>query len=145
PPDPALGDFAVGTFPAAKVLKAAPPALAQRVAGGFQPTALLAGAQAAGPYVNFRLDRPSFYKQLFTGGSRIPAVGSGKTVLIDFSSPNIAKELAYHHIRSTVIGHALVNMHKALGYTVVGINHLGDWGTTFGMLLTAEEMWGAAD
>src|SRR3990167_441901 len=112
PPDPALGDYAVGCFPAARALKAAPPALAQKVAAAFAPTAVLAAAQASGPYVNFRLDRAAAYRHLFArtlgpAPAPIPTeVGAGKTVCIDFSSPNIAKHLAYHHIRSTVIGHA---------------------------------------
>src|SRR5690606_3603606 len=110
---------------------------------------LLASASAAGPLVNFRADRGALYRSLFRGplaegGSLIPTeVGAGRTVCIDYSSPNIAKHLAYHHIRSTVIGHALVNMYRALGYRVGGINHLGDWGTTHGMLLAAHHMWGA--
>jgi len=65
PPDPALGDFAVGTFPAAKSLRAAPPALAQKVAAAFSPTPLLASAKATGPYVNFAADRGALYRHLF--------------------------------------------------------------------------------
>ena len=71
------------------------------------------------------------------------AYGAGKTICIDYSSPNISKHLAYHHIRGTTIGHALAQIFRALGYRVVGINFLGDWGTTHGMLLAAYEMWGA--
>jgi arginyl-tRNA synthetase len=141
PPDPTLGDYAVGCFPAAKALRAAPPALAARVAAAFQPTPLLAAATASGPYVNFRADRDALYRHALAGPT-IPAVGAGKTVCIDYSSPNIAKPLAYHHIRGSVIGQALVNINRALGYRVVGINHLGDWGTTFGMLLAATARWG---
>jgi arginyl-tRNA synthetase len=149
PPDAALGDYAVGMFPAAKTLRAAPPALAQRVAAAFQPTEILAGATAAGPYVNFRLDRAAAYRHLFDaalgGGALIRAVGAGKTVVVDYSSPNVAKHLAYHHIRSTMLGQALCNIHRALGYRVVGINHLGDWGTTFGMLLAGLARWGTPE
>lgn len=148
PPDPAMGDYAVGVFPAAKQLKAAPPALAAKVAGAFQPTELLASAKAAGPYVNFTAARPALFARVFETallGKHFPPVGAGQTVCIDYSSPNIAKQLAYHHIRSTMIGQALCNMHRALGYDVVGINHLGDWGTTFGMLLAGAAMWGAPE
>lgn len=145
PPKPDMGDFAVGCFPAARALKKAPPAIAQQVAAAFQPTELLAEASAAGPFVNFRANRPALYRHLFSRAAQPipPELGAGKTVCVDYSSPNIAKHLAYHHIRSTVIGHALVNMYRALGYRVVGINHLGDWGTTHGMLLAARELWGA--
>jgi arginyl-tRNA synthetase len=146
PPDPALGDFAVGCFPAAKTLRAAPAALASRAAAAFVPGDLLEEARASGPYVNLRARREALFRHLFQAtlgaGPMIPPVGAGLTVCIDYSSPNIAKHLAYHHIRSTVIGRALCNLHRALGFRVVGINHLGDWGTTFGKLLAACERWG---
>jgi arginyl-tRNA synthetase len=150
PPDPALGDVAVGCFPAAKLQKAAPAAVAERVAAAFTATPLLARATAAGPYVNFHLDRGALFGALVgaalapTGERRLVphTPGEGKTVCIDFSSPNIAKQLAYHHIRSTVLGQVLCRMHRALGYRVVGINHLGDWGTTFGMVIAAIKEWG---
>jgi len=141
PPDPALGDYAVGCFPAAKALRAAPAALAARAAEAFRPGPLLAEAAAAGPYVNFRVRRDALYRHVLAGVA-IPPIAAGKTVCIDFSSPNIGKPLGYHHIRSTVIGQALVNIHRALGWRVIGINHLGDWGTTFGMLLAATARWG---
>jgi arginyl-tRNA synthetase len=149
PPRPELGDYAVGCFPAAKTLRAPPAALAARVAAAFAPTALLARAEAAGPFVNFRARRVALFDHLFaatvTGTAKLvpTTVGAGATVCIDYSSPNVAKHLAYHHIRSTVIGHALCNLHRALGYRVIGINHLGDWGTTHGILLAARERWGA--
>lgn len=150
PPRPEMGDFAVGCFPAARALKQPPPKLAQKVVDGFRPGPLLAGASAAGPFVNFRADRGALYRHLFASTLGAPAliptsVGAGKTICIDYSSPNISKHLAYHHIRSTVIGHALANLYRALGYRVVGINHLGDWGTTHGMLLAAYETWGAPE
>jgi arginyl-tRNA synthetase len=151
PPKPEMGDYAVGTFPAARALGQPPPALAAKVAGSFRPTPLLAEARAAGPFVNFRADRSALYRHVFRtalaeGASPIAvAIGEGKTVCIDFSSPNISKHLAYHHIRGTVTGHALANMYRALGYRVVGINHLGDWGTTHGQLIAAYKRWGAPE
>ncbi len=180
PPKAALGDFAVGCFPAAKALGQPPPKLAAQVVAAFTPNEHLAEARATGPFVNFRVQRDQAYRWLFraalapapsergsdsgddtangddgtdasgaahTGRTElIPTQpGRGKTVCIDFSSPNISKHLAYHHIRSTVIGHALVNLNRAVGYRVVGINHLGDWGTTHGMLLAAYELWGAPE
>jgi arginyl-tRNA synthetase len=151
PPDPTLGDFAVGAFPAAKALRAAPPALAQKVAAAFQATPLLAAAKATGPYVNFAADRGALYRHLFAhtlapGADPIPKTpGAGKTLCIDYSSPNIAKPLSYHHIRSTTIGQSLSNLHAALGWNVIGINHLGDWGTSFGMLLAGTARWGMPD
>ncbi len=151
PPRPDMGDYAVGCFPAARALGQPPPALAAKVAGAFRPTPLLAEARAAGPFINFRADRAALYRHVFRtslGEASSPiatAVGAGRTVCIDFSSPNISKHLAYHHIRSTVIGHALGNLHRALGYRVIGINHLGDWGTTHGQLIAAYKKWGAPE
>jgi arginyl-tRNA synthetase len=151
PPRPEMGDYAVGCFPAARALGQPPPALAARVASAFRPTPLLAEARAAGPFINFRADRGALYRHvlrtaLAEGQSPVEtAIGAGKTVCIDFSSPNISKHLAYHHIRSTVIGHALANLYRALGYRVIGINHLGDWGTTHGQLIAAYKKWGPID
>jgi arginyl-tRNA synthetase len=164
PPRPELGDFAVACFPAARALKQAPPAVAAKVAASFEPDAWIASAIATGPFVNFRVKRAAMYQYLFAATlgvdidvdgaqvedapdadaapSLLPRHGAGKTICIDYSSPNISKHLAYHHIRSTVIGHALVNLYRACGYRVIGINHLGDWGTTHGMLLAACARWG---
>lgn len=150
PPRAELGDFAVGCFPAAKAGQGAPPQVAARVAAAFQPTELLASATAAGPFVNFRADRTAAFRWLAEAtlgdGRLVPQTASAEqTICIDYSSPNISKHLAYHHIRSTMIGHALVELHRALGYRVVGINHLGDWGTTHGMLIAAYQKWGAEE
>ena len=145
PPGHAGGDYAVGCFPAAKALRRSPAAVAAEVADAFAPGNGLAAAAASGPFVNFTVDRAAL------AGGVLAAVaggawgrtdsGSGKTVVIDYSSPNIAKHLAFHHIRSTMLGNALARLHRACGWKVVGVNHLGDWGTTFGMLLVAWERW----
>src|SRR5262245_29009315 len=149
PPDRTLGDYAVAMFPFAKSMRAAPAALAQKVAAAFAPGDGLVSATAAGPYVNFRVDRAGFLRALLArvesegaefGGNRD---GGGRTVVIDLSSPNISKHLAYHHIRSTMIGHSLRRIWRANGWTAIGFNFLGDWGTTHGMLLAAWTRWGA--
>lgn len=151
PPRPEMGDYAVGCFPAARALGQPPPALAAQVAGAFRPTPLLAEARAAGPFINFRADRAALYRHVFrtslaeAASPIATAIGTGRTVCIDYSSPNISKHLAYHHIRSTVIGHALGNLYRTLGYRVIGINHLGDWGTTHGQLIAAYKKWGAPE
>ena len=149
PPRPGMGDFAVGVFPAARIKQAPPPKLAAEVVDGFSPGELLAGAKAAGPYVNFTVRPEALWRQvaqdIAAGAPLCARPSAGDTVCIDYSSPNVAKHLAYHHIRSTVIGQALANMHRALGARVVAINHLGDWGTTHGMLLCAYDRWGAPD
>jgi arginyl-tRNA synthetase len=151
PPDPAMGDYAVPMFPFAKILRNAPQRIAQQVVDAFEPAGGLASAEAAGPYVNFRADRVAFTRSLLgeiaeRGDAYGHAAGpAGKTIVVDYSSPNISKHLAYHHIRSTMIGHALCNIHRALGWKVVGFNFVGDWGTTHGMLLAAWETWGEAE
>ncbi len=141
-----LGDFAVGCFPIAKAKGITPAAAAAAIAAAFVPTPLLASATASGPFVNLRANRAAAYRWLVdaaTTGALLPTdLGAGKAICIDYSSPNISKQLAYHHIRSTVIGHALAQIFRALGYDVVGINHLGDWGTTHGMLIAAWQRWG---
>jgi len=154
PPDPALGDCAVPMFPFAKLLRSAPPRIAQQVVAAFEPGSGLASAEAAGPFVNFRFDRGAFLAGLLSEisdrgaayghapGPDLDENGRQRTVVIDYSSPNISKHLAYHHIRSTMIGKALCCIHEALGWRVVGFNFLGDWGTTHGMLIAAWKMWG---
>jgi arginyl-tRNA synthetase len=149
PPRPELGDLAVGCFAIAKARKQSPAEVARAIAAAFQPTELLASATAAGPFVNFRAARTATYRWVIDGALRsrlIPGdLGAGKTICIDYGSPNISKHLAYHHIRGTTIGHALAQIFRALGYRVVGINFLGDWGTTHGMLLAAWQRWGPLD
>ena len=149
PPRPDLGDLAVGCFAIAKARKQNPAEVARAIAAAFQPTELLASATAAGPFVNFRAARTATYRWLIDSALRsrlIPGdIGAGKTICIDYGSPNISKHLAYHHIRGTTIGHALAQTFRALGYRVVGINFLGDWGTTHGMLLAAWQRWGPVE
>lgn len=146
PPRPEMGDLAVGCFAIAKAKKANPAQVAQEIAAAFQPTELLASATATGPFVNFRANRAAAFRWVVgaaVGGSLLPrTLGAGKTITIDYGSPNISKHLAYHHIRGTTIGHALAQSFRALGYRVVAINFLGDWGTTHGMVLAAYERWG---
>jgi arginyl-tRNA synthetase len=149
PPRPELGDLAVGCFTIAKARGVKPNEVAAEIAAAFAPSALLASATAAGPFVNFRADRAATYRWLVDAALRgrliPPALGEGQTICIDYSSPNIAKHLAYHHVRGTTIGNSLARTFRALGYRVVGINFLGDWGATQGMLLAAWERWGPID
>lgn len=151
PPEERLGDYALPCFPFAKERKKAPAALAQEAAAAFKPAGIVASASAAGPYLNLRVDRSAFARAVLAeisargeryGGSES---GQGKTVVLDYSSPNIAKTFAIHHLRSTVIGNAIANVHAATGWRTVRINHLGDWGTQFGTLLTAFAKWGSAE
>jgi arginyl-tRNA synthetase len=148
PPRPEMGDFAVGCFQLAKQRGKNPAELARELAEGFTPNEWLASATAAGPFVNFRAQRARGFAWLVEAaikGELVPSsLGAGKTVTIDYGSPNISKHLAYHHIRGTTIGNSLAQCYRALGYRVVAINFLGDWGTTHGMVLAAYHKWGAS-
>jgi arginyl-tRNA synthetase len=148
PPAGVAADFAFPCFPLAKTLRKAPPAIAQEVAAKVTTGGLIVSAVALGGYVNVKTDPGRQASRVLGQALREgdaygrSAEGAGKTVVIDFSSPNIAKPFSIAHLRSTVIGRALVNVYRALGYTVVGVNHLGDWGTQFGKLITAFKAWG---
>ena len=148
PPSVELGDYAFPCFPLAKALRKAPAAIANDLAVAFQPTALIKEARAAGPYVNFFVDRMAYTRAALGAvlaqgsGYGKSTEGVGKTVVIDYSSPNIAKPFGVGHLRSTVIGNALYRIHDHLGYRVLRINHLGDWGTQFGKLIVAFKRWG---
>ena len=148
PPSVELGDYAFPCFPLAKSLRKAPQAIATELATAFQSTALIKEARAAGPYVNFFVDRVAYTRAglgaILEQGSGYgkSTEGVGKTVVVDYSSPNIAKPFGVGHLRSTVIGNALYRIHDHLGYRVMRINHLGDWGTQFGKLIVAFKRWG---
>jgi arginyl-tRNA synthetase len=148
PRDPSLGDLAFPCFQLAKSLKKAPPAIAAELATRIASELSGISAVAAGPYINFRIDRGELARAVIEEiEARGPAyghskIGAGKTVVIDLSSPNIAKPMSVGHLRSTVIGAAIQRLLDALGYKTVGINHIGDWGAQFGKLVAAVERWG---
>ena len=133
-------DLALPCFPFAKKMGKAPPAIAAEIAAAFEP-GLLSSAEATGPFVNFRVDRARFAEAVLAG-AELEDLGERKTVVVDYGSPNIAKPLLFHHLRSAVIGQALVNIHRACGYEVVGLNYLGDVGTAFGKLMVGIEEFG---
>lgn len=147
PPDEKMGDYGWPCFSLAKIKRKAPPAIAAEIAGQFKPDLILEKISSAGPYLNFTLNRTnviqSVCRDIFTQKANYGAaqIGKGKTVVIDYSSPNIAKPMGIGHLRSTVIGAALKRIYQHLGYKVVGINHLGDWGTQFGKLVAAYQRW----
>ena len=149
PRDPSLGDFAFPCFPLAKIKRAAPPAIAAELTVELNSSLSGIEAVATGPYINFRIDRTELsttvVETILGQGSEFGNTneGEGKTIVIDFSSPNIAKPMHVGHLRSTIIGASIQRMHNALGYKTVGVNHIGDWGSQFGKLCAAIERWGS--
>nr|WP_157059967.1 arginine--tRNA ligase [Saccharibacillus kuerlensis] len=143
PPDPKLGDAAFPCFTLAKTLRKPPQQIAAELAERFTLEGV--EASAAGAYLNFRLDRAIYAGRLLQEAEGSPITGTGETVVIDMSSPNIAKPFGVGHLRSTVIGAALYRMHAEAGYNPVSVNHLGDWGTQFGKMITAYKHWGSEE
>ncbi len=148
PPNTEIGDFALPCFRLAKTMRKAPALIAQEIADAYPTDEIVSEVSAVNGYVNFRIDRVFWAKQTL---SRIFAErekygssdeGKGKTVCIDYSSVNIAKPFHIGHLSTTVLGSSLYKLHKFLGYTPVGINHLGDYGTQFGKLISAYKRWG---
>jgi arginyl-tRNA synthetase len=143
-------DLAFPAFRAAKELKVPAPQLAQELAAElrFGEDALIGAVAAAGPFLNFTLDTArlaeAVLEEIEELGPRYGSddQGAGKTIVIDYSAPNIAKTMHVGHIRSTIIGQALYNIFSFLGYRVIGDNHLGDWGTQFGRNIAAIVKWG---
>jgi len=142
PKDPKMGDYAFPCFRLAKELRSAPPKIAADLAAKFAGTDRVTSAEAAGPYVNFRLDRTAFCEAALVDPAAPATDGAGQTIVIDYASPNISKPLAYHHLPSSCIGFSLKRIFDHLGYETVGINHLGDWGTTHGKVIAAIRRWG---
>lgn len=148
PPDLKMGDFAFPCFAIAKQLKNNPGRISAELAQKLATGDIITEIKAHGPYLNFYVSKKMIFKtvldEVFTESDYYGSSdsGAGKTAVIDYSSPNIAKHLAVHHLRSAVIGNAIYNLYKTLGYNCIGINHLGDWGTQFGQLIVAFKRWG---
>lgn len=147
PPRSDMGDFAFPCFQLSKILKKAPNAIAmelkERLAiEGFEKI------QAFGPYLNFFVDKSIFVREtiekVLQEGDNYGRNngGKGKNVIVEYSSPNIAKPFHVGHLFTTVIGNSLYKIFKFQGYNAIGINHLGDWGTQFGKLISAYKRWG---
>ncbi len=148
PPNPDMGDFGLPCFQLAPVFRTDPEQIATRLATDLPCPEGCAEVTAEGPYLNFHIDRPAFIQKLLPEILKNPAdwayhdVGQGEPVVIDYSSPNIAKPFSVGHLRSTAIGAVLYRLYDALGYEPHAVNHLGDWGTQCGKQLLAFERWG---
>lgn len=151
PPDSSMGDFAFPCFRLAKTMRKAPQMIAADLAEKLAGNEAFSKVENVNAYVNF------FMNKVEVAGAAVDAVikagaayggsdqGNGKTVCIDYSSPNIAKPFHIGHIRSTVIGNSLYKIFDSLGYNVVRINHLGDYGTQFGKMIVAYRKWGSKE
>ncbi len=146
PPKPEMGDFAFPCFRLAKTMRKAPQMIASDIKEAIGNVDFLEDIQVQGAYLNFYVNKSIFVKSMVDaakvddfGASHI---GDGKTICIDYSSPNVAKNFHVGHLRTTIIGNSLYKIFSKLGYNVVRINHLGDWGTQFGKLIVAYKAWG---
>ena len=144
------GDLAFPAFTLAKVLRKAPQAIASEIVEAVSDKHI-ERAEAMGSYANFFLERSAFADEVLKEVLELGAhygdwdYGQGRKVVIDMSSPNIAKPMSMGHLRSTVIGNAIANLEKKVGYEPIRINHLGDWGTQFGKLIEAYKLWGSEE
>ncbi|MBR6173253.1 MAG: arginine--tRNA ligase [Eubacterium sp.] len=149
PPTPDMGDFAFPCFRLAKTLRKAPPMIASEIAASLSLPDAVDEVKVVGAYINFFLKKEGFVASILEkvrkenyGSS---SEGEGKTICIDYSSPNVAKNFHVGHLRTTIIGNSLHLIFKKLGYHVERINHLGDWGTQFGKLIVAYKNWGSEE
>jgi arginyl-tRNA synthetase len=148
PPNSEMGDYAFPCFRLAKVFRKAPNMIAADLAESIEAKDAISKVEPAGGYVNFFVNKSQLAKNVIndvlTQGKKYghSELGKDKTVVIDFSSPNIAKPFHIGHIRTTVIGNALYKIYDSQGYNTVRVNHLGDYGTQFGKLIVAFKKWG---
>ena len=151
PADETMGDYAFPCFRLAKTLRKAPQMIAQDIADRIGGTEGFAKVENVNAYVNFFIDRAYFAGQVVDEvNEKGPEygrsdIGEGRKVIVEYSSPNIAKPFHIGHIRSTVIGNALYKLYDAVGYDVTRINHLGDYGTQFGKMIVAYRKWGSEE
>ncbi len=151
PPDRTLGDYALPCFKLSKILRLPPMKIAEDLKNSFIPDDVIESCSAVGGYLNFKINRKGFVSsalsEVLKNGDKYGSSdeGNGKTVCIDYSSINIAKPFHIGHLSTTVIGSALCKIYRFLGYKVVGINHLGDYGTQFGKLIVAYKLWSSKE
>ena len=146
-----LGDISIPVFGLIKLLKKPLPEITNEIKTILSSNNKLSEVSIVGGFVNAKLNKLELSKEVIFeaitqknnfGTSKI---GENKTVCLDYSSPNIAKNFTFGHLRSTMIGNALKNLYKKGSYNVVSINHLGDWGTQFGKLIVAYKLWGSEE
>ena len=149
PPQSDMGDFAFPCFRLAKILKKSPVQIADEIKEKISEDEYIEKIETKSGYLNFYINDNKLVEEVLKEISTHEndfgksEEGKGKTVLIDYSSPNIAKPFHIGHLRTTLIGSALYKIYKYLGYNTIGINHLGDYGTQFGKMIEAYKMWGS--
>ncbi len=150
PPDPAMGDLALPCFKLSKTLRRSPVQIAETLASELSFDGL-SKIEAVNGYLNMYISDKHYSEgvlcKILEEGEKYgaPEFGKGKTVVLDYSSPNVAKPFHIGHLGTTVIGHSLKKLHEFAGYDCVGINYLGDWGTQFGKLIVAYRKWGSRE
>ncbi len=149
PKDTTLGDVCLPCFKFARAMRLAPPMIANKLLPYVQSLDFVQKVEVIGGYLNVFFDRNTVAKMALASAKdeNVGASdeGAGKTICIDYSSVNIAKPFHIGHLSTTVIGGALYRIFEHLGYNVVGINHLGDWGTQFGKLIVATQKWSSLE
>ena len=151
PQDSKMGDYAFPCFRLAKVMHKAPPLIAKEISEKLEGCELFAKVEQVNAYVNIFISRTTMTRDTLSAILNDPDsfgrsdTGAGRPVIVEFSSPNIAKPFHIGHIRSTVIGNSLYKIYDALGYKTIRINHLGDYGTQFGKMICAYRHWGNRD
>lgn len=148
PADSKMGDYAFPCFKLAKLLRKAPPLIAKSIAEQIESDGIFEKVESVNAYVNMFISRDAFIddvvKEVITKGDAFGSsdMGAGRKVIVEYSSPNIAKPFHIGHIRSTVIGNSIYKIYDFLGYDAFRINHLGDYGTQFGKMICAYRHWG---
>ena len=148
PPNSEMGDFALPCFKFAKILRKSPVAIAEEFKNAYVTDNVICEVSAINGYLNFKVNKAeltnSVISEVLSEGDNFGSskIGKGKTVCVEYSSINVAKPFHMGHLSTTVLGSALYKLYKFLGYNVVGINHLGDYGTQFGKLISAYKRWG---
>lgn len=148
PPNKEMGDYAFPCFKLARELKKAPNIIAEELKEKISEDDVVSKVEIAGGYLNFFINPEVIVKEVLNNINQMQYrygssdEGNGKNVVIDYSSPNIAKPFHIGHLRTTLIGNSLYKIYKYLGYNTTGIDHLGDYGTQFGKMIEAYKMWG---
>ena len=151
PAKPEMGDYAFPCFRLAKTMRKAPNMIAADICSKIEENEIFSKIEPVAAYINFFTDKSVYAAEVMESIAKMgenygtSEEGKGKTIVIDYSSPNIAKPFHVGHLRSTVIGSALYKIFEKMGYECVGVNHLGDWGTQFGKLIEAYKLWGSKE